>query len=43
MTQTKNAFWRCLYTPGHDAALVVPLADGWLRRPHLIENCAGTT
>lgn len=30
MTQTKNAFWRCLYTPGHDAALVVPLADGWL-------------
>jgi len=30
MTQPKNAFWRCLYTTGHDAALVVPLAGGWL-------------
>ena len=27
---TNTAFWRCLYTPGHDAARVVPLADGWL-------------
>lgn len=26
----RNAFWRCLYTPGHDAALVLSLADVWL-------------
>lgn len=25
----RTAFWRCLYTQGHDAALLTPVSNGW--------------
>ena len=29
MEQPKTAFWRCLYTPGHDSAVLAPALVGW--------------
>jgi hypothetical protein len=29
MEQSRTAFWRCLYSPGHDAALLAPTLSGW--------------
>lgn len=27
--KSRTAFWRCLYTQGHDAALLTPISNGW--------------
>jgi hypothetical protein len=29
MSESQTAFWRCLYTPGHDSAVLSPALIGW--------------